>query len=101
MENIARQQFPLCCKAQILSGFPQGDRLFYRNDVPANILKGAVKKEMGKAKAAGNSTLVVILTEEQKTAANVLHDLGWRHGVWMNKSRKRGKKKLRVWYYDI
>lgn len=112
------QNFPLCCKAKILCGFPEGDQqdsqcMINRNGtrleqsrIHPKVIKKWVQDTMHEQYMGGIAFLVTSLTQDQKKAQKVLDELGWRHTTWGNKLNQlsegynRGTK-IRVYTYQL
>lgn len=102
MYQIRDSEFPLCCKARILSGFPQGDRVMYIDDADEEDIRRSVQKFMDRYWKNGYAMLIATLREEQTTTARVLKELGWRSTGWMDKRNQEKHlykmSKISLWY---
>lgn len=94
--SLENNEFPLCCKARILSGFPGGDRVLRSMHDDEDRVRREVQRHMDGAWKQGNAVLVVTLTENQTTAAKVLKELGWYHSNPMTKNNHRKDMVYRV-----
>lgn len=101
MGHVSNIEFNLCCQGDILYGFPQGDRFMYVNDMQPGTVKKQVSAAIAHAKTRNKTFVVATLSEDQKTAAGVLVEMGFRFTPWMNRSKKDKKRRIRIYYKDI
>lgn len=105
-ERLNVEDFPLCCKALILSGFPEGDRETRSMVADENKVRKEVQKAMDSAFLDGHAVVVATLNSEQKIAAKVLKDMGWYSSAPMKKMNHRANiyehaRRIQLWWCQL
>lgn len=105
-ERLESEGFPLCCRASILYGFPEGDRSARSMVADERKVRKEVQSAMDDAFLAGHATIVVILNSDQKLAAKVLEDMGWHSSAPMKKMNQRANiykhdRRIQLWWCQL
>lgn len=106
IERLESEGFPLCCKASILFGFPEGDREIRSMVADEEKVRKEVQKAMDDASLSGHAVIVATLNSEQKLAAKVLEDMGWYSSAPMRKMNHQASiyehaRKIQLWWCQI
>ncbi|MCA9333572.1 hypothetical protein KC963_00835 [Candidatus Saccharibacteria bacterium] len=105
-DALFSDEFPLCCKATVLNGFPEGDRSHRSMVANEGMLRRELQKFMDYAFKRGHAVIVATLNSDQKLAAKVLEDMGWHSSASMKKMNYpegvyTGQKEIRLWWCQL
>ena len=68
--------FPLCCQAEIISSFPDGDRVGHYHR--GKSIKWVIEDVARRMYNSGGQTMLAITNEDQHKAEKALFSLGWK-----------------------
>lgn len=96
---MAREYFPGCCGAKVLTGLPYDYNLTNpRKELTQ--LKARLGNEIKLCVKLDNCSIITATTNSsQLQAAKILKELGFRCSPWASRPFRYPKTKIRLWYY--